>query len=502
MNWLGKISIVLSILCFLVTLGFQAVLKGWMPLVGVGFGFGLFFLLFSIITNHRYFVLLVRSKRFVFNIKNMVLIVAFSIFLIALNYILVQQRWSFDLTENKIHSLSPFTKDLVRSLDDDVRFYYLYIDSKKTRGFENTVRREVEKYMFLNPGIHFESHDIYKRPDLVRKFKVGDEESSLYIESKNRIHRIQDLQERDFVNAFFKLTKEPKKLYFLELKNERSIESRSTFGLLELKQQLMRLHYEVDRLNSLENLPEDIAVLVLVGSREPFSSREQDQLDQYLQKGGSMLVALDPGENHNLNPFFEKYGLRVEDNFIFSKQAQTDHSQLRVLTHIGQSQHKVSLKLGEGKNPVFFVSSSISILDSVDKKIQITPLLEYFPNSVAHKDIDPSSSEIKQDHRFAAVISEQDSGSSFRLAVIGDSDFLTNGFYAQKANFEFTLDLFSYLSQDEDLLRLDFTKSILPKTTYTKITDTQMRYYGVFFILPFCFIFFILGIFFKIRRRF
>ena len=502
MNWLGKISLILSILCFLVTLGLRAVLGDWILFIDVGFGFGLFFLLFSIIINRRYFVMLIQSKRFLFNIKNMVLVTVFSIFLIALNYIVVQQRWSFDLTENKIHSLSPFTQNLVESLDEDVRFYYLYIDSKKTRGFENIVRREMEKYMILNPRIHFESHTIYKRPDLVKKFKVGDEESSLYMESKNRIHRIQDLQEREFVNAFFKLTREPKKLYFLELKNERSIENRSTFGLLELKQQLMRLHYEVDRISSLENLPEDIAVLILAGSREPFSSEEQGQLDQYLQKGGSLLVALDPGENHNLNPFFEKYGLQVENNFIFSEQTQADQSQLQVLTHIGQSQHEVSLKLGEGKNPVFFVSSSISILDSVNKKIQVTSLLEYLPNSVVHKDIDPSSPKIKQDHRLAAVISEQNSGSSFRLAVAGDSDFLTNGFYAQKANFEFILNLFSYLSQDEHLLKLDFTKSILPKTTYTKITNTQMRYYAVFFILPFCFIFFILGIFFKIRRRF
>ena len=51
MNLLGKISLTLSILCILVTGGFKLSVPGWIPFIGWGIGFGVFFLVFAIATN-------------------------------------------------------------------------------------------------------------------------------------------------------------------------------------------------------------------------------------------------------------------------------------------------------------------------------------------------------------------------------------------------------------------------------------------------------------------
>ena len=537
MNPLGKISLILSLSCFLLTLGFKAALGGWMPFMFFGFGFGLFFLLFAIAVNLNYFKTLISSKSMHFLTKSTLTMALTVLLLTALNYIFSQQTLFFDLTENKIHSLSPFTKDLIGSLDEDINFYYFHIENKRVQGYKKLVRKEIQKYKALSSKIHFESHSVFKRPDLAKKFGVGDEESSLFVKSKDRIQRIYELEERAFVNALLKLTKPPKKLYFLELKDERSIEVHSTFGLMNLKQQLERLHYQVDRISSLEKLPENMAVLALVGSRKPFSKKEREQLNLYLQKGGSLLVALDPGEDHNLNPLLETYGVRVDNNFIFSDQAQTGQSRLLVLTHKGKQPHKLNQGLREGQNPLFFISSSVSVPDKnsdsnshknpmeksdsslkdslkkeelasshnlptgkTPKTLKVTPLLEHLPTSKGHKDIDPSSPVMSKGGLWASVISEgQWENENFRLVVVGDSDFLTNQFYSQEANFDFAFNLFSYLSQDEDLLKI---KTILPKTTYLILTQTQMNHYFIFFILPFPFLFFILAIFFKLRRFF
>ena len=513
MNPLGKISLILSLSCFFLTLGFKAALGGWMPFMFFGFGFGFFFLFFSIAVNFNYFKTLMSSKSLYFMAKNALVIGLTALLLTTLNYILSQQSLFFDLTDNKIHSLSPFTRELVRSLDEDINFHYFHVDNKRVQGYENLVRKEVQRYKALNPKVHFESHSIFKRPDMAERFGVSDEESSLFMEYKERIQRVYELEEKAFVNALLKLTKAPKKIYFLELRDERSIRDDSTFGLKDLKQQLERLHYQVDHIISLEEFPQDMVVLALIGSRKPFSKKERDQLNLYLQGGGSLLMALDPGEDHNLNPLLEIYGVRVDNNFIFSDQAQAGQSRLLVLTHRGEQQHRVSQGLEEGQNPMLFISSSVSILNMnstpVSQRlsngdttealtVKVAPILEHLPNSVGHRDIDPSSQVVGKGRQWASVISEGKWGNRpFRLAVVGDSDFLTNQFYSKKANFDFAFNLFSYLSQDEDLLKI---KTGLPQTTYLMLTQTQMNHYLIFFILPFPFIFFILAVFFKLRE--
>ena len=508
MNFLGKISLILSLSCFLLTLGFKMALGGWMPFMFFGFGFGFFFLVFAVVVNFKNFKALMGSKSLHFLGKSSLVIGLTVLLLGALNYILSQKPLLFDLTKNKIHSLSPFTEELIHSLDGDVNFYYLHVDNKRVVGYKNIVKKEVEKFKVVNPKIHFESYSVFKRPDLAKKFGVIDEESSLLVEYKGRVRRIYELEEKAFVNALLKLSKPSKKLYFLQLKDERSLESRSTFGLKGFKQQLERLHYKVDRIDSLEKLPEDMVVLALVGSRKPFSEKERDQLNLYLQNGGALFVALDPGEDHDLNPFLEIYGVRVDNNFIFANQAQAGQSRLLVLTHKGKSQHKVGQGLQDGQNPALFLSSSVSILDETsitdDRNftLKVTPLLEHLPTSKAHRDVDPSSPIVSENRLWASVISEgtrDGDDKTFRLAVVGDSDFITNQFYSKKANFDFAFGLFSYLSQDEDLLRI---KPGLPQITYLILTQTQMNHYFVFFILPFPFIFFISAIFFRLRRLF
>ena len=506
MNLLGKISLILSLFSFLLTLGFKIALNGWMPFMFFGFGFGLFFLIFAVAVNFKNFKALMGSKPLHFLAKNSLTLGLTILLLGALNYIFSQKPLVFDLTDNKIHSLSSFTRELINSLDEEVNFYYLHVDNERVMGYKSIVKKEVEKFRILNPKIHFESYSVFKRPDLAKRFGVIDDESSLLVEYKGRVQRIYQLGEKAFVNALLKLIKTPKKLYFLQLKDERELESPSTFGLKGFKQQLERLHYQLDTINSLEKLPGDMAVLALVGSRKPFSEEERGQLNLYLKKGGALFVALDPGEDHKLNPLLKNYGVQVEDHFVFADETQVGQSRLMVFTHKGESQHRVIRGLEEGQNPVLFLSSSVSVLDKASMEadrsfsFKVTPLLEHLPTSRGYKDIDPSSPVVSEGRLWASVMSEgQGKEKNFRLAVVADSDFITNQFYSKKANFDFAFNLFSYLSQDEDLLKI---KPGLSKTTHLILTQTQMNHYFIFFILPFPFVFFILSVFFKLRGFF
>ena len=147
------------------------------------------------------------------------------------------------------------------------------------------------------------------------------------------------------------------------------------------------------------------------------------------------------------------------------------------------------------------MASPLKVYASDLSKMNVTPVLSFSPSSSSHQSMDASSPRVSQGAQLAALITEAklNTGKYFRVFVVGDSDFLSNQFFSQHANFDFSLGLMSYLSKDEELMKYRARK---PKTTYLLVTQAQMNIYYLFFVLPFIALFFIASIFLKLRRLF
>jgi ABC-type uncharacterized transport system involved in gliding motility auxiliary subunit len=499
-NRLGKFSLILSALCLVFTLGIKVALSGWMPFMSFGLGFALLFFIVALLLNIGFLKVLFKSESMHFLVKSLLVILVSFVLLFSMNYIVLKQGWFVDITHNKINSLQPLTVSLLRALPEKAQFFYFHVGNEHVKGFEAIVRDEVKRYQEINDRIEFYSHSVFQRPDLAKEFKVGDEPSTLFLRYKGRIQRVSDLEESEFLNAFLKLTKPAKKIYFLHSHQARQIDDETTFGLITIKQQLERLHYQVESLPELSELPKDIVLLVWVGPKEPLTPAEAQILDDYLKQGGALFLALDPGETVGFDSILGNYALQFENNFIFDGQAPAGQSPLLAIVHPGQSNHQVSRSLNEGDNGFFFVASALKILESSTEGQRVSPLLEYLPTAKAHSDISAESPVVGQGRQIAAAISEGVKGQDFyRLAVVGDSDFMTNQFSQQPGTFDFIMSLFSYLSKDEDLLKM---RPQLPDATPLTLTQTQLNLYFLFFILPFAIMFFIIALFFKLRRYF
>ncbi len=498
MNTLGKISLILSLFCFLVTLGFRLSLTGWIPFIGWGLGFGVFFLLFALAINLRFLKTLLKSESLHFLIRSFIALALVMAILFVLNFIFYKKNYTADMTENKIHSLSELTQSLLKALPEDLTFNYFHVDNATVRGYEPKVREFLQPFLNQNSRVKYQSHSIFKEPALAKKFKTGNEESTLFVEFKGRIGRVANLTESSVTNAILKITKKPKKIYFASSHDERKLDDQSTFGLSGVTEQLERLHYKVENLDQLQSLPDDVAMLVLVGPRKPLTIKEHSTLRKFLRQGGAVLVAVDPGEDHNLAPFLKEFGIQFDNSFVFSAAAQSGQSDLLVLTHKGELEHAIAQSLVEGENPMLFISSTLTLDESSDR-YKVSPILEHIPTNIGREDVSPDSPVLKKGRQVAAAISEGINDSPFRMVVVADSDFLTNQFYAHPSNFGFLLGIITYLSQDEDLLRMRIPQ---PETTYLIMTETQMKLYFLFFLLPYCALFFIVGLFFKLRRFF
>ena len=499
MNVLGKVSLILAIICVLFTFGLKLAFSGWMPYIGFGLGAGLFFFVFAIAINIKYITSFLKSESLHFVMKSLTVIILVVFLLFFANLIIAKQKLYFDMTSNKVNSLPSLTKSLINELSDEFNFYYFHTGNSHVKGFETRVREKMLPYIQESSKVHFQSFNIFKRPDLSKKFKIGNEESSLYAEHKGRISRVSDLTDTALTNTLLKLTKPSKKIYFIEGHGERKVGDETTFGLNGLKQQLERLHYKVEVIKDLSVIPQDAAMLVMVGPHLKVPENTKNHLESYMAQGGTLFVALDPGEEHQMEGFLSKFGIQFENNFVFSGQAQATQSELMVLTHKGLSSHEITETLTPGQNPALFIASTLKSVEAPESPFNVKPFIEHLTNAVGRKDIDPRSQITSKGQQYAGMISEGINEAFFRLVVMGDSDFLTNQFYTRPGNFDLALGIFSYLSRDEDLLKL---KLPVPKTTYLVLTKTQLNLYLVFFVLPVGVLFFLFALFFKLRRYF
>lgn len=252
----------------------------------------------------------------------------------------------FDLTEEKRHTLSPTTINLVESLDDVV-YVKVYLEGDFPADYQRLSRAIKEKldemrayagdniqYEFINPSA---SPDKNSREAMYRELiKKGLEYSSLQIRDKggvtekivfpgalisyrNKEVPLQILQNKEratdaemvnrtinnleyaFVNAIYQLQREDvPKVAFLEGHGELSEMQTKDFEL-ELKK-----YYKVERVvldGNVNALSKNIAgkgsrvnrydAVILAKPQKPFNEKDKYILDQFIMNGGKVMWLID-----------------------------------------------------------------------------------------------------------------------------------------------------------------------------------------------------------------
>jgi hypothetical protein len=139
--------------------------------------------------------------------------------------------------------------------------------------------------------------------------------------------------DREVNAALMKLVREKRKIYLTvghgeandpdsvppDLK-DRIPERRMTV----LKRRLGELNYEVKELGLIDlakDVPDDATVVIMLAPTLPLHAAEWDALGRYLDKGGRLLVALDPTADGSLGPLEQRFGLKFNAHDLTDDKA-------------------------------------------------------------------------------------------------------------------------------------------------------------------------------------
>lgn len=462
-----------------------------------------------------------KRKSFLYSSNMFLIIILVLAILVVVNFFLARHHYRVDFTAAKIHSLSDQSINVVKNLKQDVTIKCFFRDGNVSRP---TMENLLKIYAYHSPRIKYEFIDPDKNPGLVKKYEITQDGTTVF-ECGDKENRITTTSEEDITNALIKVTREKKKvIYFLEGHGEGSIEESSDSGYTTAKSELEKIGYEVKKLSLAlsENFPANCSLLIVPGPRKALLPNELETLKNYLNKGGRIFFMVDPETTSGLESWLAEYGFKLENDLVVDTVSRLLGGDYFMPVVTEYNYHEITRNF---RYATFFpLARSVEIAETKPEGMTLTSIAKTSPNSWSERQLDQKevsfdknkdkqgpislavvgtkkiteTTEAKSTSEPGSKESSQPQSKEARLAVFGDSDFITNRYYNLSGNGNLFLNTVNWLTEESDLI------SIQPRTQSPRtiqLTPSQGRLLMFISIILLPLIVLITGLTIWLRRR-
>jgi gliding motility-associatede transport system auxiliary component len=444
--------------------------------------------------------------------------------LVAINYLSTRHTKRWDLTAAKQFTLADQTKKVLAGLDKPLRVIVFAPMDSFAR-----YRERLDEYASQSRNFQVEYVDPDRKPAVAKPYEPLVAGGTVVFDYNGRVEKVNSSSEQDLTNGLIKVTHgQQNKVYFVQGHNERSAEDSDPTGYATAVQFLTATSFAHDNivLSQVRAIPNDATLLAVAGPKSDFFPSEIDLLKGYLAKGGKVLFLLDPRDKTdapqltNVTALLKEWGIGVDDDVVINvpsdyavKEGEAvDVGQLAALPNTDGTfvlaakylPHALTQGLGR-VTVVFRMARSISALTDNASGHVAQNLIETTASSWGETDIkrlttgqvarEPSKGDKNGPLTVAAAVSapataldpaapkpDATNGADApkretRIAVIGDSDFATNGLIGAGRNADLFMNAVNWLAQQEDLI------AIRPKDPEDRrITLTAEQERRIFFL--------------------
>jgi len=333
-GWLGLLAIIVGLVWAAVVKHFGGLPLG---LVIGGAALGLLWLVVNI--SKVAAAARGRQARLIFNSAAFILVILGIVVLI--NYIGVRHHIRKDMTKSQQFSLSEQTHKVAQDLDQEVKVIAFFSDEYKSSPYNNWIEiaDRLREYEMLSPKVKVERYD----PKII--VESGDYQEKVYGGSEEQL-----------TSAILAVSQGKKtKAYFLQGHGENPLESGTPNSVATLKGNLENQQYDVETLALMAQaepqVPDDCAVLCIIGAQKPLHDKEVGAIKQYLGQGGKLFVAVGAPPAPGLNEILTSYGITPLDGMVMDPQMSL-WGQINVPMVNAPASHEITRNLGAVILPV------------------------------------------------------------------------------------------------------------------------------------------------------
>jgi hypothetical protein len=433
------------------------------------------------------------------------------VFALAFQYVASERDAKADFSYFRTSKPGDATRKLVASLDEPLKVSMFFPPA-------NDVGDEVRSYFddLKKESTRLEVEDLDQPLEPVKSKELGVSGNGTVVISKGgrkeSLNIGTDLEksrtnlkglDADVQKKLLLVAKSKRTIYLTAGHGERTedplntTDQRATISLLrnELKSQ----NFELKKLSAAEGLgseiPKDAAAVLVLGPQQDFDSAEAKVLEDYENKGGKVLIAVDPEAGSDfkdlLSPLAVKFNPTVLANdavFIRSTHGPSDRT---ILATSSYSSHPVASSVGRQNLPtVFYTSGSLEELPQhnantvVDFTVRAHAQTWDDLNNNFQADTPP---EVRKAYGLVTSITRRAPSNKIeeelRAVVMADSDALGDIVLSQiKPNQGLVLDMLKWLVGEEKIMGL--TNSEADVAIVRTRQQDMVWFYATIFLAP------------------
>ncbi len=429
------------------------------------------------------------KTRLQLRIQSSLFVVLFIGFVGLLAWLSTQYSFSIDLTANLSNSLSPPTQRLLNSIHQPVKITAFVSPVNNTKDNMDAI---FNRYHEVQPLIEYNSINPDFVPDQLRDFNI-QRDGEVVIEVNGHHENLQQITESSITNALARLTREAERwVMFIEGHGERDAYGAANFDLQLFGSRLAEKGFQIQPVNLMQStsIPHNTDILVIADATSALLPGEIDMIKRYVQDGGNLFWMADISQDHSLDSLAEQLELEFLPGVIVDPSTQIlGLSRVDFALVADYPRHVITSQL---KALTLFPRAQAMQFNGEQSDWQAVPLL--VTQARSWNEVGELQGKITQGDQNAEIAGplnlgyslersvQKDDGSlrTQRVVVTGDADFLSNQYLGNGSNLDLGLNLFNWLSHDDNLI------SISPRSaqdTKLELSSNSQLFIALTFLL-------------------
>ena len=374
--------------------------------------------------------------------------------LIGVNYIAARRPKQWDLTKDKVYTLSEQTQGTLKSLKDEVKIR-AFFSALEPEAQELEAR--VRQYKGFTDKLVLELLDPNKHLDEVKKANVTSGTPRILVKHGAKEARAKDASEESLTNAIAEVTRGgAKKIYFTKGHGEHGPTEGGERGLKLFVDNLKGEGFQTDEANLMtaKAIPADAQAIVVAGPAAAFLEPEAKLLQEWVEKGGKLVALVDPSVQSGLEKTFASWGIAIGDDTVIDPESQ----QPEVAIAQQYADHPITkARTSATALPVVLpLARSVSKAKAPPAGWNVVELAKTGPTAWGETEL-RRDAPVKYDAGkdtpgpvSLAIAATKGSGDTeSRVVVIGNSGFAANATYRFLGNRDFALNALGWAAKDE-----------------------------------------------------
>lgn len=420
-------------------------------------------------------------RRVLSSLNLLTTLVLLAVLCLMVNYLASRRYGRWDLTRQHVTALSEKTLQTLKALKEPVSVVVFYQPSHR---LYELMKDQLAEYERASSKLTVEyvdpEQDIARARQLAQQFAI-EELNVVVFQAGTRHKYLSDTEladydysaagfggeprvkafkgEEAFTSAILSVTQAQSPLLWVVTGHgEKSVEDQEPTGLSDVKRYLEQQNLSLQAVTLLErtSIPEDVKAVAIAGPTRRFTDTEVALLQTYLERGGRLLVLVDPLIDSGLDSLLERWGVTLGLDIVVDPSRQLPFVSAANLFVTTYSQHPIVEKM-KTLMTLFPLARSVRPVASPPEGLRVTPLALTSKDGWGETQTDSETFQFDaaQDLKgpvSIAVAAERAGTPPTRLVVIGDSDFLVNAQLGNVGNRDLLLGVVFWLTEQEQLI--------------------------------------------------